>query len=417
MVNNPAFEAVAAHLSRFNPIHVMKMQRMEIRHSTILGWLLDPQETHGFGDRFLRAFLGEALRDSTAAGGPSALDVTRADLRDATVRLEWRNIDLFVECPTQRWAFIIENKVGSRQHSDQLRRYFDRVAEHFRMLKQEVRCRGVLLSLNTEEPAHPAFCTLGYAAVGTLLRHLLAGSGDRASAEVRTFLNHYLEVVDEMNGVDAEAARMQGIARELYRENRRVLDFIIEHGQLSPLKEAAATLFGSGLPRGAGSEIGGVDFSLSLAAPRHLFCLPAPWEAALRTSARAQAGAAPWPGCENWFGGVPLTTWFELKKRDDADQGRIKFTAEVGPLSDQHQRRALIEAIQEAAEKRGLQRIGFRKDAAEPGRKYSRFFTRNIKPVTDVHDAAGVVEVMAALVRDFEAELDAVTGAVARAFA
>ena len=39
----------------------MKMERMEIRHSTILSWLLSPNETHGLSDKFLKAFLGAAL--------------------------------------------------------------------------------------------------------------------------------------------------------------------------------------------------------------------------------------------------------------------------------------------------------------------------------------------------------------------
>ena len=42
-VNNPDLDEIRAHLSKFNPIKVMGMERMEIRHSAILAWLLDPQ--------------------------------------------------------------------------------------------------------------------------------------------------------------------------------------------------------------------------------------------------------------------------------------------------------------------------------------------------------------------------------------
>ena len=56
-VNNSDLDAIRSHLSRFNPIKTMGMERMEIRHSAILGWLLSPQETHGLGDTFLKAFL------------------------------------------------------------------------------------------------------------------------------------------------------------------------------------------------------------------------------------------------------------------------------------------------------------------------------------------------------------------------
>lgn len=62
-VNNPLLARIESHLGRFNPIRVMRMERMEIRHSAILAWLLDPAESHGLEDKFLKAFLGEAFAD------------------------------------------------------------------------------------------------------------------------------------------------------------------------------------------------------------------------------------------------------------------------------------------------------------------------------------------------------------------
>ena len=43
----------------FNLFDVLKISRTEIRHSNMLGWLLNPNENHGMGDAFLRsAFCG-----------------------------------------------------------------------------------------------------------------------------------------------------------------------------------------------------------------------------------------------------------------------------------------------------------------------------------------------------------------------
>ncbi|MFK7867447.1 MAG: PD-(D/E)XK nuclease family protein, partial [Alphaproteobacteria bacterium] len=52
-INNADFSTLNAQLNRFNPIKIMKMESMEIRHSAILAWLLDPNENHGLGDHFL----------------------------------------------------------------------------------------------------------------------------------------------------------------------------------------------------------------------------------------------------------------------------------------------------------------------------------------------------------------------------
>ena len=66
LINNDQLQELQAYLDRFNPIKVMGMESMEIRHSAILAWLLDPVETHGLGDYFLKAFLSQVLRaDST----------------------------------------------------------------------------------------------------------------------------------------------------------------------------------------------------------------------------------------------------------------------------------------------------------------------------------------------------------------
>src|SRR5688572_3748225 len=105
-VNNDELQKIEAYLNRFNPIKVMKMVGMEIRHSAILAWLLNPKETHGLGDHFLRAFLSEAIKGDSG-NRPNALQISQSDMRDADVRSEWNNIDIFILSPQNRWAFIV----------------------------------------------------------------------------------------------------------------------------------------------------------------------------------------------------------------------------------------------------------------------------------------------------------------------
>ena len=37
-----------------NIFNILKINRMEIRHSNMLAWLLSPNETHGLNDKFLK---------------------------------------------------------------------------------------------------------------------------------------------------------------------------------------------------------------------------------------------------------------------------------------------------------------------------------------------------------------------------
>ena len=46
-------ESLSKWTNEFNMFDVLKISRTEIRHSNMLGWLLDPNESHGLGDTFL----------------------------------------------------------------------------------------------------------------------------------------------------------------------------------------------------------------------------------------------------------------------------------------------------------------------------------------------------------------------------
>ncbi|MFN7093346.1 MAG: PD-(D/E)XK nuclease family protein [Allorhizobium sp.] len=151
-VNNQYMSKVETYLNRFNPITTMRMERMEIRHSAILAWLLDPRETHGLQDKFLRTFLCEAMRGQGHMGSPTALEISQADLRDADVRREWQSIDIFILLPRLNWAFIIENKFQSNQHEGQLAKYAERVKSIFEPYEGALKVRGIFLTLYEEPP-------------------------------------------------------------------------------------------------------------------------------------------------------------------------------------------------------------------------------------------------------------------------
>ncbi len=196
-VNNADLDAIRSHLSRFNPIKTMGMERMEIRHSAILGWLLSPQETHGLGDAFLKAFLAQALRGHDSALHPSALEVSQADMMNAEVRREWRHIDLLVLSPRNGWVFVIENKFDSGQHGNQLKRYMDVVTTSFMGSETYKHLRGIFLTLWEEEPEDDRYAPVEYATICELLEQIALSGRIPLSSEVGTFLRHYLEVIKE----------------------------------------------------------------------------------------------------------------------------------------------------------------------------------------------------------------------------
>ena len=401
-VNNEPMAKIETHLNRFNPIRVMKMERMEIRHSAILSWLLNPGESHGLDDKFLKAFLGEALRGHSSLGSPTALDIARADLRDATVRLEWQNIDIFIYSEKNAWGFVIENKFDSKQHEGQLAKYLDGVSTGLGKLADDLSVRGIFLTLHDEEPEDARYAPINYEAICQFLPRFIGQEAHLLTAEVRTFLQHYNEIIAEEVGMSAESNEMEKLARQLYRENKKTLDFIMEHGAGSDFAIAAEDVFGDGRDHLDVIEIDGHKFRFCHLDHKMVSFLPESWFLALGKD------KYDWKGCEQWWSGYPLISWLQLWADADGTSGQLGLYGEVGPLKEYDFRSSLINAIQSAGESLPKNRIKFQKAAAEEGKQYSKFLKENFLKIKDVQDAEEIAEGMKKLLQRFQPEFDGI---------
>lgn len=403
-VNNESLDMVRRHLSRFNPIKTMGMGHMEIRHSALLGWLLSPQETHGLGDSFLKAFLSEALRghDSEIEMSPSALEVSQANMMDAEVRREWRHIDLLIMSPRNGWVFIIENKFNSSQHGNQLKRYMDGDASSLIDGDTYRDLRGIFLTLWEEEPKDPRYAPIEYATICQLLRQIALSGRVPLTQEVEQFLKHYLDVIEETTGMSDKQEKMEKLARQLYLDHRQVIDFIVEHGKRTDFIIACESIFGENLKPGSDIKLGDQKFIFHRSGSNTFSFLPLSWHEALGGKKFS------WKGCENWWAGFPIIMWLQLISDSDSSKGKIRLYAEIGPLSDHDFRHELIEGIKDTASNNNLERIAFQRGASDEGKKYSKFLKRNSFSVDDVQDHDQIVNAIKKALTRFQSEIDAI---------
>lgn len=402
LVNNVSFSRLEFSLSRFNPIRVMRMERMEIRHSAILAWLLDPGESHGLDDKFLKAFLSEALRGHSALGAPTAIDVVHSDLRDAIVRREWQNIDIFIQSEANGWGFVVENKFDSKQHDGQLTKYVERVLAGLGSESGSLIIRGIFLTLNDEEPEDARFAPITYEAIARLLPTFVDREAHLLTSEVEVFLRHYVEIIEEAVGVNAERSEMEKLARQLYRDNRKVLDFILEYGAGSVFSVAAEELFGEDPEYLDPVEIDGAKYRFNHVDHRMASFLPEGWFKALGGK------KFDWQGCEGWWAGYPLIVWLQLAENADGKSGRLTLYAEVGPLSTYAFRKGLIEKIKKAGADLTPSKIKFQQAAAEEGKRYSKFLKQNSIDIKDVQDNEEIGAAMKKLLKRFQPEFEAI---------
>ena len=107
-------DSLSKWTNEFNIFDVLGVSRAEIRHSNMLGWLLDPNENHGLGDSFLYGIISKISQN---IGTDNALHFLSSDLYTFNVRREWNHIDILLVSNHSKLVLAIENKVGSHEHN------------------------------------------------------------------------------------------------------------------------------------------------------------------------------------------------------------------------------------------------------------------------------------------------------------
>src|SRR4051812_16528808 len=106
VVENDDLLQLESLIGRFNIFDALGIAQAEIRHSNFLAFILDPAESHGQSQLFLRALLMDLLKAASPALRPlSPIEIDGVDMRGVEVRREWNNIDLLIT--SRQPAFVI----------------------------------------------------------------------------------------------------------------------------------------------------------------------------------------------------------------------------------------------------------------------------------------------------------------------
>jgi hypothetical protein len=85
IVDNPDLERLEALLEQFNIFEALGAVRVELRHSDFLAFLLNPNQSHGLGDVFVKRLLQKALASSQNASPITPIDLDLYDLRECYI--------------------------------------------------------------------------------------------------------------------------------------------------------------------------------------------------------------------------------------------------------------------------------------------------------------------------------------------
>lgn len=359
LADNPELEQLSARLATFNVFRALKVERVEIRHSNTLAWLLDPSESHGLDDVFLRRILSNMLLESGAdVAGLTAARVELMDFQDVEVRREWRHIDVLVIDRGNELVVLIENKIGAGEGRGQLTRYREIVSHEF----PSFTILPVFLTLDgqsSEDESATNYISYSHAQLLAVLEGIVNQRSSQMPEAVVTFLTQYIETLRRLTMQDQALIEL---CRTIYRRHREAIDLIVEYGAGSLFNEIATQIIG---------EDGGCE--ILRASAKEVWFLPLSWGKVVPENGTAWRHLA-----------RPVSVACWVAQLGGRERARIIF--EVSAMDDPGLRMACVVALRDAGFK--LTKQAFKEDA-----KYSRFY-RTTQAVPDWTDEGALSDAM-----------------------
>lgn len=221
LLNDEDFDRLDLGLKNPNIFQILRITKNEIRHSNFLAWLLDSNESHKLGDIFLKRFL-RAVFSSDKFDDVDQVDVEGMDLSKVEILREWKNIDILIKL--ENVVVCVENKVLSKEHSNQLKRYKEIITNQFPDVYQTF----VYLTPEGEssENETESYEPISYEFVVEALERILSVYGESLNEQVRNYIKDYITIIKrELMGTD----KLTELSKKIYQNHRELFDFIIDH--------------------------------------------------------------------------------------------------------------------------------------------------------------------------------------------
>ena len=151
----------------------------------------------------------------------SPIDLDGTDLLGVEVRREWGHIDLLITCQQPPFAVVIENKVGTLEHSNQLSRYEATIRDRL----HNITPLYVYLTPKSDEPSKENWVPYSYADIYRVLTRVRKTHRNAIGDDVLVFLDHYLNLIGTRFMNDA---KIDELCRRIYKNHRQALELIFE---------------------------------------------------------------------------------------------------------------------------------------------------------------------------------------------
>ena len=224
IITDSDFEMIELALNEPSIFRALSIERKEIRHSNFIGYILDPKQNHGLKDLILKKLLRDIFFESKVKGR-DIFDADIIDLTNAEILREWRNIDLIIVLKDD--VIVIENKVDSNDHSNQLNRYQEIAESAFKDKKYIHYVYLTPLGYDpSDEKAKNVYINYSYEKISLIIKTILDIYKNSISQKIFFYLDDYLSTIKRdilMNDDINERAI------KVYNAHKQAFDFIFEN--------------------------------------------------------------------------------------------------------------------------------------------------------------------------------------------
>lgn len=221
LVDMPSWENELIQREGLNIFEILRVSRTEIRHSNMLAWLFNPRETHGLEASFLNSFISKAIIAKQRFSQEEEFGLLLHDFNECNVYREWCNTDILIE--SEPYVICIENKVGSGEHSNQLKRYRDSIMSEYPS-DDGWKPITIYLSPHGECASDDTWIECGYTDVVEALKSAVSANNLNPTADF--IIAQYIDLVERHIVGDTD---FDNLCKRIYERHRRALDILFEH--------------------------------------------------------------------------------------------------------------------------------------------------------------------------------------------
>lgn len=412
-INNDDFIELSRHLSAFNPFSVLKLEGHEIRHSNVLAWLFDPDESHGLEKFFLEQFL-VCLPDATyeefnKENGRIAQEIAS----DFSLTSEWsvlvrreaylegkERIDIEITCENnidnrKNFVILIENKFYSTQGKEQLKNYREHFKEKIKTEKLQFKILPVYLTLNEDDtPKDTNYFHFTYKTIHEILEKILNTQlFSKRNEDAERFIRFYKNILEEKLNMNTREVKL---AEEIYKKYYREIDFIIAHASFDASDIALA---GNEFIEEFNAKENNSYTLEKLNSTSRVFFFT---DSILKDTTGGKK--------TDWRNGAICGYFFDIwkvqnnDKKENENKARLYFHIEVGPFEDAEKRKKLLDLLAENG-------FYFKKPKSEDGGTYTRINlkskkTEKVRKINDVSNTDDIKKKMLDLFESSKAMID-----------